>query len=610
MNVIGTAGHVDHGKSSLVHRLTGIDPDRLADEKRRGMTLDLGFAWLRLPSGNEAGLIDVPGHEKLVRTMLAGTGGISICLFVVAANEGWKPQSAEHLAILHTLDVRAGVVALTKSDTVDEAAVDEVSQDIARRLEPSSLAGAPIMPCSAATGDGLDRLLAALDRIVAATPPAPDRGRARLWIDRSFSMRGSGTVVTGTLTGGRLARGDEIELLPQRRRARIRAIQTHKTEVEELGPGTRCALNLVGPERTEVRRGDVATRPAEWTLTRRIDARISVPPREISGVDVALTERGSHLIYVGSSETSARIRLLDADRIRAGETGRAQIVLTAALPLARGDRFVVRDAGPGVTVGGGMVIDPHPAAARRGDSGRLALLDRMEGDAAGALRALVEHTGTIDAREAESRTGTGGTPEGVLRLGTTFASQSRADELSAALVEILRLHHTREPLSAGIPREEARTRLGLEAAAFDDLVALSRVRDVDGRLSLSDHLGTAAAETSEAGRKLVAELDSAGFQPPLERDLDADPALVRALVQSGAVVRIGDFLLTRSRAAEAADSVRSKIRESGPVTVAGVRDLLGTSRKYAVPLCEWLDATGVTVRDGDLRGLARSAKAT
>ena len=604
VNVIGTAGHVDHGKSTLVRHLTGIDPDRFAEEKRRGLTLDLGFAWLTLPSGTEVGIVDVPGHENRVRNMLAGAGGISVCLFVVAANEGWKPQSSEHLTIVDALGVNAGVVALTKADAVEEHEIQEVVADIHQRMSSSSLSGAPVVPCSAHTGAGIDDLLRALDEVVAATPGPRDLGEPRLWVDRSFTMRGAGTVVTGTLLGGRLERGDEVEVLPDRRRTRVRSIQSHKREVTELGPGNRCALNLVGLERRDAARGDVIVRPGAWTVTRRVAAQVSVPARELSGIDVVLTERGSHLLYVGSAETSVRLRLLDAERVTPGESALAQLVLSKPLPIARGDRFVLRDAGPSLTVAGGVVLDPHPGAARRSDERYVELLGRMRGSAGEALAALVSHEGSLDAASALARTGAVEAPGDVHRLGDTFVSAERLERIAAQIENALNGFHSKEPLAAGMPREELRAALDLTPAAFGALVASDpRVREEGGRISLREHRAAAEVELSEAGSKLVSELEAAGFRPPLERELDADEALVRALIAAGAVVRVGDFLLSRARASEAREAVRARISERGGLTVADIRDLLGTTRKYAVPLCEWLDATGATVRSGDERVL-------
>ncbi|MDP9234375.1 MAG: selenocysteine-specific translation elongation factor, partial [Actinomycetota bacterium] len=360
MHVIGTAGHVDHGKSALVERLTGIDPDRFEEEKRRGLTIDLGFAWLTLPSGNEIGLIDVPGHERFIKNMLAGAGGISICLFVVAANEGWKPQSAEHLSILQILGITSGVVALTKSDTVDEEALELVTLEVQEQLAASALADAPVVACSAVTGQGVGELVAELDRVVSSAPPVPDNDRPRLWVDRVFTIAGAGTVVTGTLSGGSIAAGDEAEVVPEGRNARVRTIQSHKREVSRAAPGTRVALNLAGLERQGAVRGDAIVRPGQWRSTRLVDARVEVLPENLSGADHALTEKGAHLLYVGSAETPVRLRLLDSEKIRPGEFGFARLFLRDPLPVTRGDRFVLRDAGRVLTFGGGEILDPQP----------------------------------------------------------------------------------------------------------------------------------------------------------------------------------------------------------------------------------------------------------
>ncbi|MDQ3953111.1 MAG: selenocysteine-specific translation elongation factor, partial [Actinomycetota bacterium] len=367
MQVIGTAGHVDHGKSTLVRRLTGIDPDRFAEEKRRGLTIDLGFAWLGLPSGREVGVVDVPGHERFVRNMLAGAGGITVCLFVVAANEGWMPQSAEHLAILDVLGVSSGVVALTKADAVDEETLALAAAEVEERLAGTTLAGSEVVPCSGTTGDGLEELVAELDAAIASAPPPPDAGAPRLWVDRVFTIAGAGTVVTGTLMRGGLSTGDEVEIAPEGRRARIRTIQTHKKEVADAGPGNRVALNLAGLERGGAERGDAVVAPGRWRATQRIDVTLRVLPAAVTGSDVALTEKGAHLLYAGSAESPARLKLLGSAKVRPGESAFAQLHLAHALPLVRGDRFVIRDAGRVLTLGGGEVLDPLPSEARRSD---------------------------------------------------------------------------------------------------------------------------------------------------------------------------------------------------------------------------------------------------
>ena len=364
MHVIGTAGHVDHGKSALVERLTGIDPDRFAEEKRRGLTIDLGFAWLPLPSGREIGIVDVPGHERFIKNMLAGAGGISICIFVVAANEGWMPQSAEHLSVLEVLGVRHGVIALTKSDTVDEETLEIAIADVREHIDGSSLSSARIVPCSSVTGEGVDELVTAIDELVTSTPPIPDLGRPRLWVDRVFTIAGAGTVVTGTLAGGSFEVGREVEVrgphsTPGReRRARVRAIQSHKKELRRVGPGNRVALNLAGLERSRAERGDAVVDPGRWRSTTRIDAHVRVLPERLTGHDYELTEKGALLLYVGSAETPIRIKLLGTDVVRPGEEAFAQIYLREPLPLSRGDRFVLRDVGRIQTFGGGVVLEP------------------------------------------------------------------------------------------------------------------------------------------------------------------------------------------------------------------------------------------------------------
>ncbi|HVM35074.1 MAG TPA: selenocysteine-specific translation elongation factor, partial [Actinomycetota bacterium] len=575
MHVIGTAGHVDHGKSSLVRRLTGIDPDRFAEEKRRGLTIDLGFAWLSLPSGAEIGIVDVPGHERFIKNMLAGAGGISIVLFVIDATEGWMPQSAEHLAALEVLGVSSGVVALTKRDLVDAEMLELAAAEIEERLAPSVLAGAPVVPVSAATGEGIDDLVGALDRAATDAAPAPDRGRPRLWVDRSFIIQGSGTVVTGTLAGGSFHAGDEVEIVPGRRRARIRSIQSHKKEVEVIGPGNRVALNLAGLERAEVARGDAVGAPGAWRATERIDARIRVLGPDISGTDYTLGDTGAHLLFAGSAETPVRIKLLGAPELAAGTSGFAQVYLRDPLPLGRGDRFVLRDAGRAVIFGGGEVLDPLPSIVRASDPRRRALLERLGND--DALAALVEDAGTIDRDEALLRAGAGDSAA-LPSLGHLLVSPARLDELVAVVVRSLEAHHRDRPLERGAPREQVRAATGLEPDAFDALVATMDEVMADGaRLHLAQHSVDLSPPQQRARDELVKTIEQAGFNPPLAKDLGADPALVRALVERGDLVNIGDFYLTGTQARRAREIVRSAIEKEGPITVAQIRDLLGTT---------------------------------
>ena len=610
MHVIGTAGHVDHGKSTLVEKLTGIDPDRFAEEKRRGLTIDLGYAWLTTPSGREVGIIDVPGHERFIKNMLAGAGGISVCLFIVAANEGWMPQSTEHLAILNILGIEHGVVALTKADLVDPETLELAVVETEDRLKETSLKGAPIVSVSATTGQGLEQLVDALDDVLDKAPAPEDRERPRLWIDRVFTIAGAGSVVTGTLAGGNLHTGETVEVAPHGDRARIRGIQSHKKQLETVAPGNRVALNLVGIDAENASRGSAVVLPTQWNSTSRIDALIAVLPRSISGVDHELTEKGAHLLYVGSAETPVRISLLDGDSIESGHEGYARLWLRDPLPLARGDRFVLRDAGRVLTFGGGRVLDPKPPSGKDRDrSSRVALLEKLL-DASGeqALREIVESEGEALGREALIRAGTAEAPADLTRLGDHFVSSARLLELREALSDQLSGWHKSHPLERGMPREVARTTLQIGSAEFEDLLEVAEGVDAEGALVRLSSFSVELDPEQEAARKSVLDaIESAGFTPPLRSELDAAPDLLRSLTEAGDLVSVGDFFLTATQAGEARAKVRGHIESGGPATVAQIRDLLGTTRKYAVPLCEWLDRTGATRRQGDVRVLGPDA---
>jgi selenocysteine-specific elongation factor len=394
LQVVATAGHVDHGKSALILRLTGIDPDRLAEEKRRGLTIDLGFAWTTLPSGREVGFVDVPGHERFVRNMLAGVGPVRQVLFVVAADEGWKPQSEEHLQIVDVLGLHGATVALTKRDLVDEGTLRRVEAEINGRLARTRLEGAPIVPCSATSGEGLDELREALDAMLASAPPPERTGRPRHYLDRVFTIRGAGTVVTGTLTGGPLAVGQEAEILPVGHRARIRGLQTHKRALDVANPVSRVAVNLAGTPRTELERGDVLTLPGQWRPTSMFEGWI----RPVRGLDHPLTARGAYKLYAGSAERDARIRLFGVDELRAGQQAFARIDLNRAVVLDFKDSFVLREAGRQETVAGGEVLDTDPPI-RPGPYPEARLRARSEADRSELAWRIVADRGAMRASD-------------------------------------------------------------------------------------------------------------------------------------------------------------------------------------------------------------------
>lgn len=606
MHVIGTAGHVDHGKSSLIERLTGIDPDRLAEEKERGLTIDLGFAWLTLPSGREAGIVDVPGHERFVHNMLAGVGSIDATIFVVAANEGWKPQSEEHLAILDLLGARGGVVVLTKRDLVSAEELERTDAALREHLKGTALDGAPVVAVSTVTGEGLNELVGTLDELLGRTPQARDDGRPRLFIDRSFTMKGSGTVVTGTLTGGRIGVGDEVEVLPAGVRARIRSIQTHKVRREEATPGSRVALNLAGLDRHEVRRGDAVVQPGGWRPTETID----VWMRPVRGIDHAVSGRGAFKVYIGSAEVDARVRFLEPAQLAPGGEALARLTLATPVVADPFDRFVVRDSGRRETVAGGVVLDPHPVQRRLAGTARARrvseLSERGEAGREGLLERVLFERGFVATRDLEWLTGTTRTDSA---LSGFAVSPAWLEKTTAALTGALDNHHRSNPLTRGMPRELART-----AARIDDAdLFAALVSALDGRvveegplLRLASHSVTLSPEQSAARDRLIGELDAAGLQPrslgELEKHFGA--ALVKALVENGTLVRFSsDLGMTAERYAETKKRIADAIRSEGPLTASRVKELLGTSRKYVIPLLEHLDAVGFTRRNGDIRTL-------
>jgi selenocysteine-specific elongation factor len=608
MHVIGTAGHVDHGKSTLIERLTGIDPDRLAEEKERGLTIDLGFAWLTLPSGRDAGIVDVPGHERFVHNMLAGVGSIDATIFVVAANEGWKPQSEEHLAILDLLGARAGVVALTKRDLVSDEALERVSDHIRTRLAGTPLEEAAIVPVSSTTGDGIEALIAELDAMLARTPESPDNGRARLFADRSFTMKGSGTVITGTLTGGRLRVDDDVEILPSGSRARIRSIQTHKVRRDEATPGSRVALNIAGLDRHEVRRGDAIVRPGRWTPTDMLD----VWMRPVRGIERAISRRGAFKLYLGSAEVDARVRFIEPSGLAPGGEAFARLLLASPVVADEFDRFVLRDSGRGETIAGGLVLDAHPVRRRlpgAAQAQRAAeLRARREAGRAGLLERIVEERGSIATDDAERLAGVRPAAGPVSGFAVSDAWMKEA---VAAVTAGLEKHHASNPLTRGMPRDEARAASGIgDARLFAALIAglSDRISAEGPLLRLTSHTVSLSPEQVHARDRLVSELDVAGLQPPTVAELSRTHGgpLVTALVESGELVKFSsDYALTKQRYETAKTVIAEAIAREGSLTASRAREVLGTSRKYVIPFLEHLDAIGFTTRSGDVRTLGR-----
>ena len=563
MHVVATAGHVDHGKSTLVEALTGTDPDRFAEEKARGLTIDLGFATTTLPSGAVLSLVDVPGHVRFIKNMLAGVGAVDACLFVVAATEGWKPQSEEHLRILELLGVRHGVVALTKVGPADDDLVDLARLEVEERVAGTFLEGAPVVDTDAPTGVGLENLRAALDDLLAATPTAADHGRPRLWIDRAFSARGAGTVVTGTLTGGRLHTDDELAVHPAGSPVRVRALQNHHAERDELPPGSRCAVNLVGVAHDEVVRGHVLVRSDQWHHTTVVDASLRVLDR----LDHPVSRRGAHVVYLGSGEHPVRMRILGPDALDPGTEGAVRIHLPEPLPLLPGDRFVLRESGRAETVGGGEVLDVDPT-----ERASRARPDR-------SVDRVVRERGWVPVDELERLTG-----------------ERREPDLDRWVVDPVVLHRTLEDLRNALADAGPR---GLDLVGLSELARAAVVLLDDAGVE-AGRLVPAGVADPLADHPFVAALAASPFVPPPPDGVDRGD--LRELVRRGDVVEV-EGIFFASSAVDAAARLAARLLADHPegFTVSTFREEAGNTRKHAMPLLARLDATGMTRRRGDLR---------
>jgi selenocysteine-specific elongation factor len=619
--VIGTAGHVDHGKTTLVRALTGVDTDRLPEEKRRGISIDLGFAALTLPSGRRAAIVDVPGHERFVKNMVAGATGIDCCLLVVAADEGVMPQTREHLDIVELLGVGRGVVALTKADMVDADWLDLIRSDLADALAGTFLADAPVVVCDAVTGRGVAELAATLDRILASAPVRSSAGRMRMPVDRVFTVPGFGTVVTGTLASGSVAVEDRLELMPSARPVRVRGLQHHGATVDRAFAGQRTAINLAGVDRDEVRRGDVVATPGAVSAARVLAARLRLLRRAESPL---ATGARVHL-HVGTAESVARVVLLEVDELAPGESTYALLYPAEPLALASGDRFVIRRISPVTTIGGGTVLDVGRRYRRHERKGLADLALRERGDpreivraaAAGGLpvsaQAVAASTGLADAEDRLRQLAAAGD---VVAVGDgLWQEQAAFERLRDRLAAHLTAYHRRFPLRLGMPKEELRRSLwpSLEPRASNDLLErLGAAVDGDRVAAAGWRVELPPALRAVADR-LVADLEAAGIEPPAQGAAlaaarvppgDADE-LIRLLVETGRIVRVADDLIFARAPLDAAVArVRAHLAEHGTATMSELRDLLGTTRKYAVPLGEWMDRVHITRRQGDVRRLA------
>ncbi len=626
--VVGTAGHIDHGKTSLVKALTGTDTDRLPEEKARGITIDLGFAFLEEADGLTIEIVDVPGHERFVKNMLAGVGGIDLVMLVIAADEGVMPQTREHLAICSLLRIKAGLVALTKADLAEPDWIELVKDDVGNLLEPTFLAGAPIIPVSVKTGAGLTELRAAIADLARTVPAKSTDQMPRLPVDRVFTVRGFGTVVTGTLAAGAVSVDDRLEVYPRGVVSKVRGLQVHGRAVERASAGQRTAVNLQGVERAVVERGDVVAPPGALFPTLLADATLEL----VADAPRPLKTRDRVRFHVGTQEVMARVLLVDRAQLEPGQVAHGRFRLEAPIVALPGDRFVVRSYSPIVTIGGGTLLDIAPPRFKRKAPALLAHLTLLEqGSAAQVLEEHLRQAGPAGARAADLRARTPFGPErlrGLLdELVTTgaivavdrewYLHRDANDRLRAVTLGLLEAFHGENPLRAGISREELRSRAGnaqerVFAQLLTSLEAEQLVRSERDQVRLATHTIRLSSEQQRVVSGLDAEFLQAGAAPPSPEEALAKLGvkgnerheLFQLLVAERRLVRAKESLYFHT---EALGSIQDKLvayllqkKEIGP---GDMKDLLGITRKYAIPLMEYFDSQRITVRQGERRVL-------
>jgi selenocysteine-specific elongation factor len=622
MFVIGTAGHVDHGKSSLVKALTGIDPDRLPEEKEREMTIDLGFAWLFLPDGKEIGIVDVPGHERFVRNMIAGVGGIDAVLFVIAADDGWMPQSQEHLEIIKLLDIKYGIVVITKIDLVKEDWLSLVEEEIKEKLKKSFLENAPIIRASAPKNIGISELQTEIAKLIERIQPKKNLGKPRIYIDRVFTMPGRGTVVTGTLIDGSLSLDEEIRILPQEISARIRDIQTHKKKRDKVNPGTRVALNLAGLEKSQIKRGDVVTKPDQGMATFAVDAKADL----VFPLHFPLKHNAQVLFILGTTELPGKAIILDKDQLKAGESGLVQFKFKEPLVARIGDHFILRLPSPPTTIGGGMVLDVSPKKRKRKDEELLFYLSLRKSLKLSDLilsevlkNEFIDQKGLLkesnfNQKEIESELKDLELSGKVLVREGMVIGEKRWEDLLGEIEKSLKEEHKKFPFKLGILKADLQSRIKsnekLLNLAVVSLLSENRIVQKGSYLSLIGHEPKLQGQQEEIGESILQKFAKAPLTPPIKDEilsLGKEYGEVLAfLIQQEKVIELGSGILFKK---EDFEMIRKKvvdfIQKNGPSTVSQIKEQLNLSRKYAVPILEKLDQLNITKRVEDKRVLAK-----
>ncbi len=629
MRVIGTAGHVDHGKSTLVKALTGIHPDRLKEEQQREMTIELGFAWMQLPDGEDVGIVDVPGHRDFIENMLAGVGGIDAALLIIAADEGVMPQTREHLAILDLLNVKSGIVVLTKIDLIDEPEwVDLVQLDVMEVLKNTVFENAPIVRVSSVTGEGIGELINQISDILHTTNKRLDFGRPRLPVDRVFSIAGFGTVVTGTLVDGEFKIGDEVSIMPENKKARIRGLQTHKKKSVSAVPGSRTAINLSGIDVSEIKRGDVICAVNKYITTNRFDTHIRLLP----DISTSLKHNQTVKFFIGASEISARSRILGKDEILPGTEGWVQFESKEPIVAVRLDRFIIRRPSPGETMGGGVVINPNPSRRhRRFDKKILQNLESyLKGtpedillqaiidlkfssfsdvvkkaqlefeDAVKAYKKLMEDGLIIQLESGEVQN----------NQNLIVISSSWLSEIQNQAKLILQKYHKQFPLRVGIPREEMKSRLKLDQKLFQLILKRWQTKGdfqvTNSSLAILDHVIEFSQSQVNDINELMKVFKKDPYNTPSMKECNRilGEEVLNVLVEQGKLIPVlNDVVFVTEDYLKMLNFVQTHIETEGNISVAEFRDNFRTSRKYALGFLEYIDFIGITIRDGDFRKL-------
>jgi selenocysteine-specific elongation factor len=619
--ILGTAGHIDHGKSSLVKALTGIDPDRLKEEKERGITIDIGFADLAFPdSGLTIGIVDVPGHEKLISNMLAGAGGIDMVLLVIAADEGIMPQSREHLAICNLLKIRSGLIAITKADLVEKDWLDLVSDDIKSLTKGTFLEGSPVIAVSSKSGENLELLKSTIKETALNTSQKTSEGLFRLPIDRVFTLKGFGTVITGTAISGSISVDNPLEILPRNINTKVRGLHSHGRSITTAYAGQRVAINLQAIEKEDLKRGDVAVTPSSFRSVKTLDVHLELL-KEVP----TLKDRSLVHFYVGTSETIARAIIYEKEELKTGEQGYCQLRLKNSVIAVAGDRYIIRRFSPLETLGGGEILDPSPHKRKR-KQGIEDLRILHNGTIEEKISLKIEKSGVqgisfdkikswimADHGIISETVNTLSKKEEIIRYGDIYLHKKAQESLNRKIVDLLNAYHKSNPLKPGLPKEEVRNRLKLEPKLFNLLIA--SFKDITAEkniMRLKDFKIELSSGQEVHKTKMLDLLKTSGFQPPAKSELSSllgidskqTSDILNILSKDGRIVRINDTLYISSASYERIISLlKSFFAEKSEMTVAEFRDMLNTSRKYALPYLEYLDSHNVTIRTGDVRKL-------